>query len=84
MKYRIFETEAEAIVAEAAISAAMGYAKPGINAKTGEVVPNALTLRWAVPQQIEDGRWVFLSPDDEGEEASADWWPSQSLEGAIP
>jgi hypothetical protein len=76
MKYRIFETEEEAIAAEAAISAAMGYAKPGINAATGEVVPDAITTRWAVPQQIQDGRWVFVSPDNVGEEADANWFPA--------
>ena len=38
------------------------------------------TKAWAIPVQISDGRWVFPSPDDEGDEASADWWPSQSPE----
>ena len=75
MKYRVFATEQEALDAEKAISDAMGYSKPGVNAKTGEVVPDALTVRWAIPQQIQDGRWVFVSPDDEGEEAGADWFP---------
>jgi hypothetical protein len=76
MKYRIYNTEEEAIAAEAVISAAMGYAKPGVNLATGEIVPDALTLRWDVPQQIQDGRWVFPSPDDEGEEAEEGWWPA--------
>ena len=67
MKYLVFATEAEAVEAEAAISQAMGFSKPGINAATGEVVPDVLTVRWAVPQQIADGRWAFPSPDDEGE-----------------
>ena len=75
MKYKIFATEAEALAAEAAISQAMGYAKAGVNAKTGETVPDVLTLRWAVPQQITDGRWIFPSPDDEGIESEASWWP---------
>jgi hypothetical protein len=75
MKYRVFSTEAEAVAAEQAISTAMGYSKPGVNAATGEIVPDALTTRWAVPQQIADGRWVFPSPNDEGVEAGADWWP---------
>lgn len=79
MKYRVFNTEAEAIAAEAQISAAMGYTKPGINAATGEVQPDVLTVRWAVPQQITDGRWVFQSPDDEGIAAEEGWWP-RSLE----
>lgn len=55
-------------------SDAMGYAKAGVNAKTGDIVPDVLTLRWAVPQQITDGRWVFPSPDDEGVESEASWW----------
>lgn len=75
MKYRVFNTEAEAITAEAQISTAMGYSKPGVSAATGEVVPNVLTVRWAVPQQINDGRWVFPSPDDEGIAAEEGWWP---------
>jgi hypothetical protein len=74
MKYKVFATEAEAIAAEAIISQGMGYAKPGVNAKTGDIVPDVLTLRWAVPQQITDGRWVFPSPDDEGVESEASWW----------
>ena len=76
MKYRIFNTEAEAIAAEAAISASMGYAKPGVNAATGEVVSDVLTVRWAIPQQIQDGRWVFPSPDDDGVDYDETWFPS--------
>ena len=75
MKYLIFDTEAEALAAEAQISAEIGYSKPGINAATGEVVPDVLTTRWAAPQQIADGRWVFESPNDDGVEAESDWWP---------
>lgn len=77
MKYRVFNTESEAIAAEAAISTAMGYSKPGVNAATGDVVADALTVRWAIPQQIADGRWVFPSPDNTGVEAQDDWWPKQ-------
>lgn len=51
---------------------------------TGEVVPDALTTRWAIPQQITDGRWVFPSPDDEGVEAGADWWPQIHTDDAVP
>jgi hypothetical protein len=76
MKYRIFQTQQEAIVAEVVISQSMAYPKPGVNAATGEIQPDVLTLRWAEVQQIQDGRWVFISPDEEGEEASEDWWPS--------
>lgn len=78
MRYRIFNIEAEAIAAEAAISQAFGYAVPGTNAATGEIVPDAPTVRWAVPVQINDGRWVFPSPDDEGEESASDWWHPQT------
>ena len=73
MKYLVFETEQEAIEAEAAISLAMGYSKPGISAATGQLDNTAITERWAIPQQIKDGRWVIPSPDDSGEEAG-DWW----------
>jgi hypothetical protein len=74
MKYLVFDTEQEALDAEADLSRAMGYSKPGVNAKTGQVVPDVLTLRWAVPRQIADGRWVVPSPDDEGVEAEDDWF----------
>jgi len=80
MKYRVFATEQEALDAEKAISEELGYAKPGVNAATGEIVPTALTLRWAEVQQIQDGRWVFVSPDDQGEEAADDWWPKSERE----
>lgn len=77
MKYRIFTTEAEAIAAEAQVAADMGFIKVGTNAKTGLPAPDAqVTERWATPQQITDGRWVFQSPDDTGEEPGADWWPT--------
>jgi hypothetical protein len=33
------------------------------------------TTSWASPTQIGDGRWVFPSPDDTGEEAGNDWFP---------
>lgn len=76
MKYRIFNTEAEAVAAEAQVAAAIGCVKVGVNAKTGLPAPEAqATERWAVPQQIADGRWVFPSPDDNGVEAGFDWWP---------
>jgi hypothetical protein len=62
MKYRIFNTEAEAIAAEAQVAAAIGCIKIGTNAKTGLPAPDAqATERWATPQQITDGRWVFPS-----------------------
>ena len=70
MKYQVFDTEAEAISAEKAISDGMGYSKPGVNAATGAVVPEAVTSRWAIPVQIANGKWVFASPDDTGVDAS--------------
>lgn len=77
MKYRVFETEQEAIAAEAQVAADIGCVKIGINAKTGQPAPDAqVTERWAIPRQIADGRWVFESPDDEGEVASPDWFCS--------
>lgn len=80
MKYRVFDTEAEAIAAEAQIAETIGCPKVGVNAKTGQpALDKRPTERWAIPQQIADGRWVFLSPDDQGEEASDDWWLTQEL-----
>jgi hypothetical protein len=76
MKYLVFNTESEALQAEAAISVSMGYAKAGINAATGEIVPNILTVKWADVQEIADGRWVFASPNDEGVEAGYNWFPT--------
>jgi hypothetical protein len=79
MKYRVFNTDAEAIAAEAQVASDIGCIKVGVNAKTGMPAPDAqVTERWATPQQIVDGRWVFPSPDDAGEEAGADWWPDAS------
>ena len=75
MKYKVFASEAEALVAEKAISESLGYSKPGVNAKTGETVHDVLTLRWATPQQISDGRWVIPSPDEDGVEAEENWFP---------
>ena len=76
MMYRIFDTEQEALDAEAQVAAEIGCAKVGVNAKTGLPAPEAqVTERWAIPQQIADGRWVFPSPDDEGVEAGSDWFP---------
>lgn len=78
MKYRVFDTEAEAIAAEAIIAQEIGCAKVGVNAKTGLPAPEAqLTERWAIPQQILDGRWVFPSPNEEGIESEESWWPPQ-------
>lgn len=76
MIYYIFNTEAEAIIAEQQIIENVrqwvsenvpealsqdGLKLRGRNAKTGEFT-NAYTTRWAMPQQINDGRWVFAKP----------------------
>ena len=79
MRWLIYTTETEAQTTEAAISAAMGLPAPGINAATGEPDWSAMTLRWAVPRQITDGRWVIPSPDDAGEEAQPGWWPEEVM-----
>jgi hypothetical protein len=79
MKYHVFDTEAEAIIAEKAISDDLGYSKPGVNAATGAAEPNALTVRWAIPQPITDGRWVFPSPDQTGIDAEDAWWPKTEM-----
>ena len=76
MKYRIFTTEAEAVAAEAQVALDIGCIKIGVNAKTGLPAPDAqATERWAIPQQITDGRWVFPSLDDTGVESESGWWP---------
>jgi hypothetical protein len=76
MKYRVFDTEDEALAAEAQIAETIGCIKVGVNAKTGQPEPDKqVTERWAIPQQISDGRWVFPSPDDTGVDAGEDWWP---------
>ena len=78
MKYRVFETEQEALYAEAVVARAIGCAKVGVNAKTGLPAPEAqVTECWAIPQQIADGRWVFPSPDDEGVDPQVSWWPEE-------
>jgi hypothetical protein len=83
MKYQVFDTEAEAIIAEKAISDGMGYAKLGVNAATGAVVPEAVTSRWAIPVQIANGKWVFASPDDTGVDAAEIVFiqPKQTING---
>lgn len=36
---------------------------------------DGFTTAYAWPVKIKDGRWVFPSPDDTGEEPGDDWWP---------
>ena len=76
MKYWIYDTEADAVAAENAVSVSIGCIIIGVNAATGLLAPEAqATERWAIPQQIVDGRWVFPSPDGTGVDPSPDWWP---------
>ena len=50
-----------------------------IATQTGQAAPEAqATERWAIPQQITDGRWVFPSPDNVGVEAEPGWWPTEN------
>ena len=74
MKYLVFDTEQKALAKEKEISKSMGYAKAGTNAFTGNIMLNILTLRWDIPRQINDGRWIIASPNDEGVEAEDDWF----------
>lgn len=79
MIYYIFNTEQEALVVEqqivdnvrqwvaANVPDALsedGTKLRGRNAKTGELT-DIYTTRWAIPQQILDGRWVFAKPTAE-------------------
>jgi hypothetical protein len=79
MIYYVFNTEQEALAAEkqivdnvrqwvaANVPDALsedGLKLRGRNAKTGEFT-DAYTTRWAVPQQIVDGKWVFTKPTAE-------------------
>ena len=60
VEYYVFDTEATAIAAEAWISAAGGLPRTGKNAKTGQENPTACkTVRWAIPKQRLDGKWIF-------------------------
>lgn len=80
MKYRVFDTEADALAAEAEISESLGLPIVGVNALTGEPDPSKTgTERWAVPEQIADGRWVIPSPNEIGVEQSTDWWPQVEM-----
>jgi len=80
MKYLVFDTQLEAIAAEAQISLSMGYPKPGITAASGLVsLDTQGTDKWADVLQITDGRWVIASPDDTGVEAGPDWFMQEEL-----
>lgn len=66
MNLLIFDTEQEAIDAEAEISKQMGLPKYGINVATQEVDLTSIeTERWDIPRQLEDGKWAITSPNEE-------------------
>ena len=112
MKYRVFNTEAEARAAQQEIYAIFlrdraalndgqldDWANSPISPVSVDGLPNldligqrfplyghrasdmvfiteyGHTTAWAAPTQITDGRWVFQSPDETGEDAGNDWWP---------
>ncbi len=61
-EHYVFDTEAEAIAAEAQITSIGELPRTGFNASTGEEADDskAKTTRWAVPwSRITDGKWVF-------------------------
>ena len=60
MLYYVFNNEETAINAEKYISTIGGVPLTGINALTGKPEPHAVkTLRWAIPKERLDGKWVF-------------------------
>jgi hypothetical protein len=76
MIYYVFSTEAEALSTEQQIVdnvqswlvanipdalSTNGDKLRGRNAQTDKFV-DVYTVRWAIPQQITDGRWVFSKP----------------------
>lgn len=76
MIFYVFDTEAEAIVAENTIVTNIktwvqtyspdaitpdGNSLRGRNAKTGELVDN-YTTKWAIPKERLDSKWVFQKP----------------------
>jgi hypothetical protein len=83
MKYLVFDTYSQALESEAEISRNLGYPKTGVNASTGEVDPSSITERWAVPQQISDGRWIIPSSNEQGIESEQGWFPQPDFGGEI-
>ena len=66
MLYYVFENEELAVGAEKYISQLGGAPIVGVNASTGEPMPDATkTERWAIPVQRIDGKWVFPYVGDE-------------------
>ena len=64
--FYVFNTEEEALIAEAQISLLGSAPIVGKNAKTGQLDENKTkTIRWAIPKQRLDGKWVFPKINDE-------------------
>ena len=64
--YYVFDDEQTAKDAENYISSIGGVPITGVNAATGELMPNAAkTERWAIPKERLDGKWVFPYVGDE-------------------
>ena len=73
-KYLVFNTEAEAEVAQAATATAMGLPIVGVNAKTGNAEPNKQqTTRWAEPCHVATGKWIIPSNDGSGVDWDSAW-----------
>jgi hypothetical protein len=73
MKYYVVDTEELAIGAENYISSIAGAPIVGVNAKTGLPALNKCkTIRWAIPQERLDGKWVFPYVK---EEYNKNWFP---------
>jgi hypothetical protein len=51
-QHLVFDTEAEALAAEAEIVACMN------------LTADSVTQRWDIPRQVADGRWVIAKPDN--------------------
>jgi hypothetical protein len=65
-QHLVFDTEAEALAAEAEIVACMN------------LQPGAVTERWDIPRQVVDGRWVITKPYGscaEDQEATPEVYP---------
>jgi hypothetical protein len=77
MKWRVYGTQTEAIAAERIIAQSMGLPRAGVDADTGAERPEAATIAWAIPREINDGRWVIPSPDEQGVESEPGWWPEE-------
>lgn len=64
MGYLEFDTEAEAIEAERAISLEMGLPKYGLR-KDGTTNRKVIIDKWDVPVQNDAGKWVIKEPTNE-------------------